>query len=421
MALLFIARRYLFSRRQVTLITLLTGLSVAGVALGVAALIVVLSVMNGFYSFARDLLVSLDPHVRIEAEGPMRFTASDSILSVVQGLPAVAAASRYAEGKALLSVASAFEQTHQIVMVRGVEAEARQGLGVGSDAGFLGDFSLGRDSVSGRPGLVMGANLARRLGATVAFQQFEGSMVSLLSARSLEQALAAPLMPPQRVPFMVRGLVETASVYDDPYVFIGLDEARRLFGMRDALSGIEVRLHNLDGADAVQRTLQSQLPGYRVSTWYDLHRALYDVMRLEKWGASLILFFIIVVAAFNLVGSLQMVVLEKRRDIGVLAAMGLSASRIRKLFVVEGALIGLIGTSVGVLLGVSLALAQAKYGLVPLGGGPDAFLLQYYPSELRLSDVFAVAGAAFGLCVVASLYPAHRASRIPPAQAVSLP
>lgn len=421
MALLYIARRYLFSRRQVTLISLLTGLSVAGVALGVAALIVVLSVMNGFYSFARDLLVSLDPHVRIEAEGPMRASASDTILTITRGLPAVAAASRYAEGKALLSVASAFEQTHQIVMVRGVEAEARDGLGMGARAGFLGDFSLGRDSLTGRPGLVMGANLARRLGATVAFQQFEGSLVSLLSARALEQALAAPLMPPQRVPFMVRGLVETASVYDEPYVFVGLDEARRLFGMRDALSGIEIRLHELERADEVQRLLQKQLPGYRVSTWYDLHRALYDVMRLEKWGASLILFFIIVVAAFNLVGSLQMVVLEKRRDIGVLAAMGLSASRIRKLFVLEGALIGFIGTSVGVFMGVSLALAQAKYGLVPLGGGPDAFLLQYYPSELRLSDVFAVASAAFGLCIVASLYPAHRASRIPPAQAVSLP
>jgi lipoprotein-releasing system permease protein len=154
-----------------------------------------------------------------------------------------------------------------------------------------------------------------------------------------------------------------------------------------------------------------------VQTWYDLQRSLYDVMRLEKWGASFVLALIIVVAAFNIVGSLTMIVIEKRRDLGALQAMGASRRDIRRIFLLEGALVGVIGSGVGLVLGLGLALAQQHFGLVPLAGA-EAFIIDAYPVAVRWGDVALIVVVAVGLCAAASVYPAARASAVEPAQAV---
>src|SRR5690606_32729920 len=158
---------------------------------------------------------------------------------------------------------------------------------------------------------------------------------------------------------------------------------------------------------------------FQVLTWYDLQRSLYDVMELEKWGASIILALIIVVAAFNIVGSLTMIVIEKQRDVGVLQAMGVSRRNIRRIFLTEGALVGLVGTAIGLTLGLSLAFLQKRFELVPLAD-PESFMIDAYPVSVHFGDILWISAVAVGLCVLAGVYPAIRAATVQPARAVQV-
>ncbi len=412
---LLLARRYLMARHQVTLIAVITGISVLGVAVGVAALIVVLSVMNGFYRVVRDLLVSVDPHVRIVSIAPGGMTVNDSLEQYLRGMPHVMEVTAYVEGKALLLYEGEGE-VNKVVVVRGVEPEALASMGA---AWVFGSVDLQRRE--GRPGILVGMPLARRLGLLPASQTEPASQVGLLSAPALEQLLMQPLAPPPLIRFEVRGLYQLASGYDESHVFVALEEAQRLFRMGDRVDGIALRLDDVAHAAALKALLEQQLDTtrYRVQTWYDLQRGLYDVMRLEKWGASLILALIVVVAAFSIVGALTMVVIEKRRDIGVLQAMGLSRKQVRQVFLLAGLLIGVAGTGLGLLLGVGLALLQQHFQLVPLPGA-EAFLIHAYPVAIEITDLLGITLAALVLCMLAALYPAARAATIEPAQAVHL-
>lgn len=416
---LLIARRYLATSRRVTLVSVISSLSVAGVGLGVAALIVVLSVMNGFYDLVRDLLVSFDPHVRIESVEGRALPNADSLLSLARSLEHVESATAYVEGKALLTYDGASDET-QVVVVRGVEAAAfSDSLAAGSPAGsaLSGTFDLKRQG--DEAGIVLGAGLGLRLGLYSGISTDSGSRVSLLSAPGIERLLTQPLGLPPRQPFTVRGLYEIEPVYDASHVFIELSEAQRLFRLPGQVTGVELRLDDLERADAVKAALQAQLSPaeIRVQTWYDLQRSLYDVMRLEKWGASFVLALIIVVAAFNIVGSLTMIVIEKRRDLGALQAMGASPRDIRRIFLLEGLLVGVIGSGLGLVVGLGLALAQQHFGLVPLAQA-EAFIIDAYPVAVRVWDVVLIVTVAVGLCALAALYPATRAAAVEPAQAV---
>jgi len=184
---------------------------------------------------------------------------------------------------------------------------------------------------------------------------------------------------------------------------------------------VELRLDDIDRSNRVQRALQTTLDSdrFEVLTWYDLQRSLYDVMQLEKWGATLILFLIVIVAAFNIVGSLTMIVIEKQRDVGVLQAMGVSRKDIRRIFLLEGGLIGAAGIGAGFVLGLTLAWLQDAYGLVPLAGA-EAFLIDAYPIAVQASDLLLIGGGALLLCLLAAVYPAARASAVAPARAVQV-
>lgn len=414
---LLIARRYLLSRKRITLISVITGISVAGVSLGVAALVVVLSVMNGFYDFVRDLLISLDPHVRVVRVDGQGLDDADSLIMLASQVPGVVHAAPYVEGKALLMHGGSTD-VNKIVIVRGVEASAWDEVSDVVERTGIGSFSV--DVQDGRGGIVLGMRLARRL-TLVPGGAEDASVVGLLSAEAVEAMLTQIFGAPRVRRFDVRGLYELQESYDENHVFIDLDQARHLFRMGATVSGIELRLDDVNRADSVKRLLERRLNPeiYRVSTWYDLQRALYDVMALEKWGASMILALIIVVAAFNIVGSLTMIVIEKRRDVGVLQAMGVSRRDVRLIFLAEGALIGVVGTGIGLAIGLGLALLQKHFALVPLAD-PESFMIDAYPVAIQAADVLSISLVAIVLCVAASLYPAIRASRVQPAEAVQL-
>ena len=432
---LLIARRYLGSRRRLTLVSVISGIAAVGVALGVAALIVVLSVMNGFFSVVRDLLVSFDPHVRIEATGPGGIADADvaSFLEVIGGeIAGVEAAAPYVEGKALL-VAGAVAPGDQVVVVRGVDAETyAAATGVG-DAVQTGAFDLSRgadaqgskEAGSGVPGVVLGTALASRLGLYTGLAAGSGSQIELLSAEGLEGALVRyPFGLPPQQRFAVRGLYALQPLYDATHVFVGLEEAQRLFRMPGHVTGVELRLADIEQAERVKDQLGAALvrqgadpAAFRIQTWYDLQRQLYDVMRLEKWGASLVLALIVVVAAFNIVGSLTMIVIEKRRDLGALRAMGARQSDVRRIFLLQGLLVGGLGALSGLVLGLGLCWGQARYGWVELKQA-EAFIIDAYPVEVRPFDVAVIVGITVALCALAALYPAARAAAVEPARAV---
>lgn len=415
----WIARRYLLSRRRVSLVSVISALSVAGVAVGVTSLIVVLSVMNGFFYVVRDLLVSFDPHVRIEAAEGRTLDDPSRVLAVAGGIAGVESVAPYVEGQALLTFEGAPGVT-QVVVVRGVDPQA---IDAGdrrlAEAIVSGAFALEPPAPGALPGIVVGAGLAMHLGLYPELEGMGGSRVGLLSAPGLERLLTQPLGLPPQQPFVVRGLYELQPAYDRSHVFISLEAAQRLFRLPGTVSGVELRLADIDRAGAVRDQLRRHLDPavYRVSTWYDLQRALYDVMRLEKWGATFILMLIVVVAAFNIIGSLTMIVIEKRRDLGALRAMGATRADIRRIFVLEGLYVGLLGAGLGLVLGLGLALLQQATGFVPLAQA-EAFIIDAYPVSIRILDVVLITGVAIALCVLAALYPASRAAAVEPAQAV---
>jgi lipoprotein-releasing system permease protein len=417
---LLIARRYLASPRRVTLISVISALSVAGVALGVTALIVVLSVMNGFYVVVRDLLVSFDPHVRIEAVEGRALADPETVIAAARQIDGVESVSAYVEGKALLTVVTG--GAAQVVVVRGVDpaamAEPEAGGRYLADAIAAGSFDLTRPE-DAPAGIVVSTAIGMQYGLYPGLDDTNGSRVALLAAPGIERLLTQPFGLPPQQPFVVRGLYELQPAYDRSHVFVSIEEAQRLFRMPGQVSGVELRLDDLERAEVVQAALQRRLDPaeYRVLTWYDLQRALYDVMQLEKWGASFILMLIIVVAAFNIVGSLTMIVIEKQRDLGALRAMGATRRDVRRIFLLEGLLVGGVGTGIGLVLGLGLVLLQQYTGFVPLAEA-EAFVIDAYPVAVRASDVILIAVVAIGLCAAAALYPSARAANVEPAEAV---
>jgi lipoprotein-releasing system permease protein len=199
-------------------------------------------------------------------------------------------------------------------------------------------------------------------------------------------------------------------------VYIDLRAAQRLFNMRNRITGLDIRLIDTDLAEEVRNEVSDVLGGgYTVETWYELQKPLYDVMYLEKWGSYFILMIIVLVAVLNIVGSLTMIVIQKKRDIGVLISMGMTPKKIRKIFMSQGFQIGLIGCGLGGITGILLSLAQKEFGLVKLS---SSFIIDAYPVSIAATDLLLVLIGTMTLCLLASWYPAARAAAVEPADAV---
>ncbi len=401
----FIASRFLRSRRQLRFINIIMLVSVVGITVGVAALIVVLSVFNGFSGVVTNVLVGFDPHLRVEAVKGKSVEVSDSLLRVISADPGIIAASPFIESKALLVV----RQLNRVVMVRGVVDSVVGGVSGVSSSTVLGKFRFDDTGASG--GIVLGLALADRLAATV------GTDVTVISPVGVDAMLmqfGQPLIRKCRVV----GIYDSNNKdYDAHYAYVSLQTAQYLFRYQDGVSGIDLRLKDIRDAERVKAQLVSQLGDrYAVSTWYDLHKDLYSVMKIERWSAYLILCLIVGVATFNVLGSLTMGVIEKRRDIGVLKAIGASRGSITRIFMFEGLLVGAIGTGLGLVIGVGVCYAQIHYHLFPLD--PNVYIIPAIPVDMRWSDFVAVTLASMVLSILASFYPARRAARLSPVAAI---
>jgi lipoprotein-releasing system permease protein len=401
----YIARRYLFSKKKSGFITIITSISVLGVTVGVAALIVVLSVFNGFGGLVTSLLVGFDPHLRIESPGGMNQQSADELESILRRDPRVKAFSPFITGRAL-----AISQTaDKAIIVRGVNEE-----GVGAVSGVKDKIVLGSLSFQDKSDLgsiVLGLSLSDRLGAVV------GDTLMLVSPSNIQQAVTRLAQPEMRRVRVV-GIYESHNKeYDGVYAYMSIRAARMLLDMPQEYSGLEVRLYDMDQSEEVKQDLKQKIsPSYIVSTWYDLHRDLYSIMKIERWTAYIILCLIIGVATFNLLGSLTMSVIEKTREIGALKSMGSTDRSVVRIYLLEGIMVGLIGTIFGSLFGYALCELQDKYHLFALD--PTVYIISAIPVQLQWTDFFAVGLAAIVLCSAAALYPARRAARLLPADAV---
>ena len=401
----FIAQRYIRSKQQTLFINIIMLVSVIGVTVGVAALIIVLSVFNGFNKVVTDVLVGFDPHIKVLPARGKSLQLSDTLMQKFNALETVEGWSPYVESKALL----ASKSVNRVVVVRGVvDSTIGKVSGVRS-ALVLGKFELEGESM--RPGIVLGMTLADRLGTSV------GSEITIVSPVGVD-AMMMQYSQPEMRKFIVVGIYDSRNKeYDSHYAFISIDVARKLFQYQTSVSGIEMRLHNIEAAAETRGVLEHWLgEKYKILTWYDLHKDLYSVMKIERWSAYIILCLIVCVAAFNMLGSLTMGVIEKRRDIGVLKSLGANSKSILRLFMFEGLLVGTVGTVLGILIGLTVCYLQIHYQLFPLD--QNVYIIPAIPVDVRWTDFVAIGSASLILSTLAALYPARRASRLLPVEAI---
>jgi lipoprotein-releasing system permease protein len=404
---LWIAARYLRTRRQSGFITLLTGISVGGVAVGVTALFTVLAVMNGFESEIQDRIAGTDAHVVLLGETTAGIEAPEDLVPRVQAVPGVLGVAPFTYVKAMVFR----EGLTEGLVVKGVSLAAERGVTtVGHNITPRMD-SIPVRTADGLPGIVLGSELASRIGARV------GDPVLLASLAGAERSALG--FAPKLRKFEVVGLFTSGLyTYDSSFGFTSIPAAQDFFELGRAVTGIEIRIADMfeapAAADEILRRLER--PGLRANNWMELNRNLFTWMKLEKTVMFVILTLIVLVAAFNIVSTLFMVVLEKRRDIGVLKSLGATDGAVLRIFLCEGLLIGGLGTALGAVLGLALVAVLRRYPFVRLPG--DVYFIERLPVRPEAGDFVAVVVAALTLCLAAALYPAWRASRLDPVDAI---
>ena len=406
---LAIGLRHLRARRRVRFISFISLISVLGIALGVAAIITVLSVMNGFERELRGRILGMASHATIAGlGGPIadwREAAERAL-----GNSAVLAAAPYIEGQGMLIAHGAVRG----VLVRGIDpAEERR---VSDVSEYMVEGTLD-DLEPGEFRIVVGDSLARRLRLDL------GSRVTAIAPEA--NASPAGVVPRHRR-FVVAGMFHAGhGQYDSSFALMHIEDAGKLFRVRDGVSGLRLRLADVFAAPRLAREIAETLGGrYWVSDWTRYHAQFFRALRIEKTAMFIILTLIVAVAAFNLVSTLVMVVNEKRAEIAILRTLGLTPASVLAIFLIQGTLIGVVGTGVGAVGGVALAanLETVVSAIEQLIGqkflSPEIYYLDDVPADIRGSDVTAIVAVAFIMSLVATLYPAWRGANTQPAEAL---
>jgi len=402
----FIAKRYLISKHKINFITIISIISIVGVTIGVAALIVVLSVFNGFGSLVTKYLMNFEPHIRAQVISEEGEKNSKQLSDLLSELKETEGYTPFVNGKVL-----AYNKgLTKVVNLKGIKKELADSV-----YNFSSSIIYGNDNIASSkpvPRVIIGIQLADKM------QAVTGDTITLISPLGIEKAITQISMPLSKKVVITGIYSSNNNDYDAGYIITDLKFAQFLLGYKKNIQGFEVRLKDSDDAFAVKNYLEGSLSkdDFSIQTWFDFHQELYSVMKIERWTAYLILMLIIAVATFNILGSLSMSVIEKRRDIGILSAMGISEKSILKIFMFEGILIGIIGTFLGVLLGYFICYLQIEYNIYPLN--PAQYKVDSLPLELLLSDFFFVSGASLLLTYIAALYPAKRAAKVNPREAI---
>ncbi len=414
---LFIAARYLRARRRQAVVGLITGISILGVAAGVAALIIALAITNGMRRDLQDRLVGATAHVellRVAGDGirdwqPLmaRLAHVPHVEAVAPGLYGQVLISRGPRsGGALIKGIVPADELRIGNLLQSVNEGSYAALQPTSPSPTGSDLSL---TDTATPPLVIGHDLAVTLGATV------GDTVLITSP----QGELTPLgLIPRYQRFEVTGIFSSGFYqYDSAYAFMRLAEAQRLFSEPDLISVLSFRLDDLNRAPEVARALDEAAgKGYQATTWQEQNRELFRALKLEQAVIFVVLALIVVVAALNILSALTMMVMEKTRDIAVMMSFGVTPAQVRRIFLLQGLLISAVGTALGLVLGYTGSLLGAHYRFIQLD--PGVYSIDHLPFAPRASDALLVAAVSLGIALLATLYPSRSAAKVLPAEAL---
>jgi len=408
----FISFRYLRAKRKQTFISVISFISVTGVTLGVAALILVLAVMTGFTDGVRQQILGNVPHVLIQRFGE-GIDNPAKIVRIAEQTPHVVSAAPFVSKEAMLLS----QGNVSAVSVKGINSSHKilsQSLLTFDGQPITETFFLPDET---RPGIIIGLDTASSLGVSV------GDSINVIPPLFTMTPFG---MIPKMKPFQVVAIFEKqSSLVDSFYAYIPISVAQSFFDMSDVVSGIELEVDRYDVAPQVADSLSEKLEFPTiVRPWQSIYGSFLSALKLEKLGLFIILGIIVLVAAFNIATTLIMVVMEKNRDIAILRAMGANAGSIMKIFMMEGFIIGTLGTGLGAALGVLLATyADATIKFLEQTFGIRIFDqavygMKHFPSDIVTSDVVIVMVMAMSICLLATIYPAWRASRLDPTEAL---
>lgn len=400
----FVALRYLFSRRKQTFIYIISLMSILGVGLGVGALVVVLGVYNGLTTDMRDKILGANAHAIVMAHTPNAFEHASDVAERARKAPHITGATPFIYSEVMLSSGRGVKG----IILRGIEPQTAAPVVTMLQqlrAGSVADLEQ-----EGTPGIIIGDELASRLGLIV------GSRINMLSSSGESGASG---FKPRIRPFVVRGIFKTGMYeYDSSLAFVTLAAARDTLGLPDGfLTGVEVTVDDLFAADKIAAGLSETLgyPFY-VRHWMEMNANLFAALKLEKIGMFILLTMVVLIGSFSIVTSLVMLVMEKTRDIAILMSMGATRRTIRRIFMLQGTIIGFIGTMLGYAMGLSLGWALKRYQFIKLP--ENVYTLDHLPIIITWSDVLIIGASAMLLCFLATLYPARQASRLEPAEAL---
>lgn len=401
---LFIARRYLFSKKSTNVINVISAISVVGVAVATMAMVVVLSVFNGFSDLVATFFTAFDPQVEVSPVTGKSCRADDAVLQKIRQLDEVEVACECVEDQAL----AIYGDQQAMVMVKGVDDNFAQLTKIRDICYGDGDFSLhAADLQYGIPGI----RLAQTLNMPA---RYPGYMYVYAPNREGQFDDLNPMDG-----FVVDSLISPGVVfavqqgkYDKNYILTSIDFARTLFQRDGELSKLELKMKPGVNISAAKEKIK-QLAGdrFRVLDRYEQQEDTFKIMKVEKLMAYIFLTFILVVACFNIIGSLSMLIIDKQKDAETLRALGARQSLIRRIFIFEGWMISVIGAIVGVGLGLLLCFLQQQYGLVSLGQSSGAFVVDAYPVSVHYVDVLLILITVIVVGFLSVLYPVHSAMR----------
>jgi len=411
---LFIGLRYLRAKRTEAFISLITVISMLGVMIGVMTLTIVLAVMTGFEEDLRDRILGFNPHIVIlGASGPVSDYAN--VVERLRTVPGVIAAAPFVNGQVMLSA----QQNVTGATVRGVSTASGNVLDLArhlkegslEDLGMMHDVPLedGRGATVELPGIIVGKEVARQLGLLI------GDPVSVISPVATPTAVG---MVPRVKRFVVVGFFDSGMAeYDSSLVYMDLARAQKFFDMGDTVTGIEVRASGLYQAKEVGDHIRAMLgPPFRVRDWMEVNHNLFSALRLEKTVYFIVLLLIVLVAAFNIVATLIMVVMEKRKDVAILKSMGATRAAIGRIFIYKGMIVGVIGTVVGNAAGYLMCWLLKRYQFIELP--KDVFYVNTLPVKIYPEYFAAVTAASLLICLLATVYPARQAARLAPVDVI---
>lgn len=404
----YIARRYLSSRRGARFLSLITLIAIGGVTVGVMALIVVTSVMTGLQRDLREKILGTNPHIWLTEYGSaLRMDDWQSVLERVRAQPGVTAAAPFVHTE----VGLRSPHHAEFAILRGVEPAA-PGEPITDIVREIraGTLQLG-PTVSGYPPLLVGRGLADRFGL------FPGDEVDVISLLGAQVSPVGGLIPKMRK-FEVAGIFRTGMYeYDNKFMYTTLPAAQELTDMGSAVTGLEIRVPDAMQARRIGLALQEALGfPYRAEDWQTMNASLFSALQLEKLAMEIILLLIVVVAAFNIISTLVMVVTDKTREIGILKSMGVTSRQVLRIFILQGVVIGAVGSVLGLAGGLTLVWLLDRYQFITIPG--DIYFIDRLPVALDFGDIGLILAASVLISFLATIYPARQAARLMPVEAI---